>query len=352
MKKLIIIQIVAPDYRNLFFKTLKKELGSRFELYAGKRSFEKTVKTDSKINKDLKNHFLFNRKIIFQTKIWHLLFKKDVVVMELNPRNLTTWFFLIIRKITQRPTVIWGHAWPRAGKESKSDIIRNLMRKLAFKIIVYTNQQKKELQKKMPQKHIFAAPNAVYTKEMMLTELDENTINLIYVGRLVKDKKVEFLVKAFHYALDSIPAKANLFIVGDGDKKNIIQNYIVQNNLEKRIKMLGHINDYKRLKELYKKSLFSISPGYIGLSVTQSFSFGVPMLVSKNENHSPEIEAVIDKENALFFDTDNKNDFKDKVINIYKEKDYWLNQRKNIVTFCKNKYSTQAMAKPFIDLIH
>ncbi len=183
MKKLIIIQTVVPDYRNLFFERLKDVLKDQFELYAGNNSFEISIKTQSKNHKKLKNHFLFNRKLLFQTKIWHLLFKDDVIVLELNPRIISNWIFLIIRKILSKPTILWGHAWPRNGKKSKSDILRNLMRKLGDKIIVYTHQQKKELQEKMPDKNILAAPNALFKSNNMVYESKPSAKNLIYVGR-------------------------------------------------------------------------------------------------------------------------------------------------------------------------
>ncbi len=351
MKKLIIIQTVVPDYRNLFFERLKDVLKDQFELYAGNNSFEISIKTQSKNHKKLKNHFLFNRKLLFQTKIWHLLFKDDVIVLELNPRIISNWIFLIIRKILSKPTILWGHAWPRNGKKSKSDILRNLMRKLGDKIIVYTHQQKKELQEKMPDKNILAAPNALFKSNNMVYESKPSAKNLIYVGRLAGRKKVFFLVKAFHKSLDLIPEDAKLIIVGDGEEKEKIQQYTNRYHLTNRIQLLGHISDYNSLKELYHHAIFSVSPGYVGLSITQSFGFGVPMLISRNENHSPEIEAVKEHENALFFKTDDMDDFAQKLQNIYQSKEEWLKKRKKIIDFCKQNYSIEAMAQVFINLV-
>ncbi len=351
MKKLIIIQTAAPDYRNLFYERLKDILKDRFELYAGNESFEASIKTQSKLYKEVNNHFLLKRKFLFQTKIWHLLFKNDVVVLEMNPRILSNWLFLIIRKILSKPTVLWGHAWPRNGKQAKSDILRHWMRKLGDKIIVYTHRQKKELQEKMPDKNIVAAPNALLKSESMVSKPNTSAKNLIYIGRLVAAKKVFFLVKAFHHALDLIPEDAKLIIVGDGEEKENIQQYINKHNLAKRIQLLGHISYYNTLKELYHEALFSVSPGYVGLSIIQSLGFGVPMLISKDENHSPEIEAVREGENALFFKTDDMDDFAQKLQSIYQSREEWLKKREKIVDFCQKNYSVEAMAETFIDLI-
>ena len=106
------------------------------------------------------------------------------------------------------------------------------------------------------------------------------------------------------------------------------------------------------LKQLYFSSLFSISPGYIGLSVTQSFGFGVPMIVSKHENHSPEIEAVKEGENAIYFQTDNVDNLCEKILHMYEFRDQWIDKRKNIVKDCQTNYSIEVMCSPFIEVYH
>lgn len=353
MKKLIIIQTATPDYRAVFFKNIYAALGEKFELYGGDFYFEPTVTSHKSIKKkSIKNIFLLKRKFLFQTGIWHLILKKNVLVLELNPRIISNWIFLVIRGVFKKETYLWGHAWPRNGKESNTDWLRNIMRELSNGVIVYTRRQQKELQLKMPHKRIFSAPNSLFDKSMMgLTGKDKNKENIISVGRLVEAKKILFLVKAFKRGLDKLPPTTMLQIIGDGDEKQKIEKFIISNKLEDRIQLLGHISDYNKLKELYSKAYFSVSAGYIGLSVTQSFSFGVPMLVSKDENHSPEIEAVISNKNSLYFTTDDENDFISKLEKIFKEKEYWNKERKTIVDSCKKNYSTEVMAKVFIELL-
>jgi len=352
MKKLIIIQTAVPDYRMNFFSYLKKKLGNRFHLLAGDEYFENSVKSYEKIDYvPLNNHFLFKRKFLFQTGHWKWLFSKSVVVMELNPRIISNWIFLIVRKISGKKTVLWGHAWPRKGPNSSSDKLRNLMRNLSAEIIVYTRQQQQELQEKMPHKKIKAAPNALYHAEMMQAEKKPQARHLIYVGRFTALKKVKFLVEAFHRALPEIPPHVNLLMAGNGEEFQPIKNYIEKNNLQNRIKLLGHVSGYQQLKELYAQSFFSVSPGYVGLSVTQSLGFGVPLLVSKNENHSPEIEAVETGKNAVFFETDNTEDFVNKLREIYDKQEEWLAKREKISVFCKQNYSVEAMAKAFLELV-
>ena len=156
MKKLIILQTVLPDYRKKLFLYIKTELGDFFELYGGDYYFEKSVKTDQTVffKKSVKNIYLFKRRFLFQFRMWLVVLKNNVLVLELNPRILSNWIILILRKGTRKKTILWGHAWPRKGKDSKTDTIRNFMRILGDEIIVYTKSQQKELRLKMPQKKL------------------------------------------------------------------------------------------------------------------------------------------------------------------------------------------------------
>ncbi len=351
MSKLIIIQTAIPDYRKEFFKRLKQTLGERFELYGGGRYFEKTVITDQTIeHKAIPNHYFFYRKALFQEGVLKLVTSSAVLVLEMNPRIVSNWLLLLVRKILGRKTVLWGHAWPRAGKESKSDLLRHMMRQLSSSIIVYTKTQQRELKLKMPNKKIYAAPNALIIADKMQSVTDHPR-HFIYVGRLTEPKKVLFLVKAFSKALEYLPNDVELRLIGDGDQRLKIEEFIRVHSLGKRVKLYGHISDYEILKKLYAQSLFSVSPGYAGLSITQSFGFGVPMLISRDEPHSPEIEAVTEGENALFYETDDVIRFRESVEAIYTNTSEWIEKRDEIAAYCRSNYSVEAMAQVFSNLV-
>lgn len=356
MKKLVILQTATPDYRKKVFQFIHDNLKDSFSLFSGEEYFENSVRTDTSIGflKNVKNHFYFRRKFLFQTGMWKESLKSKVLVLEMNPRIISNWLLIIIRFILQKKTVLWGHAWPRKGKNSNSDKLRHMMRLMADEIIVYTKTQAKELEEKMPAKIITPAPNAVFYKSEMQVEKTpvEEIYDLIYVGRLTKAKKPVLLVNAFIKVLHKLPDKTNLIIVGEGEEKPKLIDLVSNQNLESRIKVLGHIGDYKRLKELYAKSLLSISPGYVGLSITQSFGFGVPMLISRHENHSPEIEAVLEGDNSLFFETDDMKDLGQKMIDFFENKNYWLNHRDRICEKCIVDYSVESMANQFINLVN
>jgi glycosyltransferase involved in cell wall biosynthesis len=351
--QLVLLQTVAPDYRKRFFDALSAELKDNFFLYSGEDYFEESVKTDKKIQylKNARNYYFFNRRLLFQFGMWSDALTTKNLVLELNPRILSNWLLLIFRKLLNKRSILWGHVWPTKGQFSRTEKIRNFMRRLADVIVAYTREQADDLQKKMPNKKIVFAPNALYLSEEMHVGNASEIFNVIFVGRLTKAKKPQILVEAFNSIIKKIPKEANLIIIGEGPEKNRVSDLVKKLKINDRVSVLGHVGDYNTLSRYYSQSLFSVSPGYVGLSITQSFGFGVPMLISKNENHSPEIEAAEIGVNSEFFITDDKESLASNILDFYIKQDLWIKRRKLISEKCKNTYSIERMAQTFLDIV-
>ena len=363
MSKLVILQTVVPDYRVGFFSFLKQKLGDSLAVFSGQRYFEPSVGSSQALNflRKTKNHFFLGRRILFQSGMWNKALSADVLVMELNPRIVSNWILLLLRLPSSKRTVLWGHAWSRSGPDSKSEILRGAMRNLADEIIVYTDSERQGLERKMKDKRIHAAPNAIYAGSEMqpVMESSEAISKVICVGRMTKKKKPMLLLRSFLSALDRLPPDAGLIFVGEGEQRNDLERYFkkrasgasASDTRPERVRFLGHISDYGDLKGLYASSLVSVSPGYAGLSLIQSLGFGVPVLVSNNEKHSPEIEAVEEGLNAVFFDTDDSRDLSSKIVDIFENKALWIRKREEISDRCRSSYSLESMAQPFLNLI-
>ncbi|EAQ39694.1 glycosyl transferase group 1 [Dokdonia sp. MED134] len=348
--RLTIVQTALPDYRGGFYAELYRLLNTNFSLYGGAHYFEPSVQTDNSIlHKKLENKFLLGNRFLWQRGVRHLALEQGIVVLEMNPRILSNWWLLYKRKSKGLKTVLWGHAWPRKGKNSPTDRLRHKMRKLASTIVVYTKKQQEELQEKMPATHILAAPNALMSSEVMNVAAGKHD-HLIYIGRLTPEKKPLFLVQAFKACLPDLPPETKLLIVGAGEEQSKIATFIKKHHLENRVVLYGHISDTKELERLYASSLFSVSPGYVGLSITQSFGFGVPMLISRDEPHSPEIEAAIEGDNVVFYETDDVVRFRESVKKIFSNREKWIEKRDAISTYCRERYTVEAMARVFYKL--
>ncbi|MGJ8683040.1 MAG: glycosyltransferase [Nonlabens sp.] len=354
LKKLVLIQTVVPSYRIKVFEQVKNLVTNGFEVYCGNSFFDPTIKTSIDFKRDglLKNYYLLGRRFLWQTGHWNEVFKDNVLVLSLNPRVLSHWVILLLRSLLRKRTVLWGHAWPRSGKNSKSDRLRHVMRLLANEIIVYTEQQKLELKEKMPHKKITSAPNAVLFKDEMSSDTATEVNDIIYVGRLIADKKPLLLYEGFKKAIKELPEATKLIIIGDGPERAKLLELCKRDELQDRVLLPGKVTSDELLKEYYKHTLVSASPGYVGLSITQSLGYGVPMIIARDENHSPELEAAKDGFNAVFFESNDTIDLKNQLVKLIAEKEKWLENRESIVQDCKNSYSIEIMAQAFVNLVN
>ncbi|WP_197273484.1 glycosyltransferase family 4 protein [Arthrobacter sp. ZBG10] len=162
------------------------------------------------------------------------------------------------------------------------------MRSLASGTILYGYDSVLPAKRDLPHQSVWVAPNSLYEAESLGRALNSPVRNsVVYVGRLVSEKKVELLIRAFALA-DKTGLR--LVIAGTGDQKQALQQLSVELGCASQVDFLGAVTDKNDLVDLYSRAVCAVSPGYAGLSLTQSLGFGVPVLVADDEPHAPEIE--------------------------------------------------------------
>lgn len=359
MLSLVLVQTAIADYRDQFIaECLRRteDLPCKLSIVVGREYFERSTKTSSFVLSRaetvvVENRFMFGRRILLQKIPYATVFKADIVVCELNPRIINTWLVIAVRKLLGKPTVLWGHAWGRQGRASKMEIVRNLMRKCSSALLLYTETQKKEIALHAPFSGSLAvAPNSLYRCNEIRSVFSENAHSILYVGRLVKSKKVDFLIRATGPFLKN-NHECRLEIVGQGEEGESLRALAEQLGISEQVIFHGHIAARSSLEEIYARSFVSVSPGYVGLSITQSFSFGVPMLVSKDENHSPELEALQPGFNGEFYETDDERDFLRVLSEFYAKRREVFSRSAAIASDCQQRYSVEKMAEGFYESV-
>lgn len=106
--------------------------------------------------------------------------------------------------------------------------------------------------------------------------------NIICVGRLVQEQKgLDLLIKAF-YKVSLIHKGWILYIVGDGEDKNKLNELIHKFNLEDKIKIKPFTNN---IKEYYLNSSILVSSSRwegFGLVITEAMECGLPVIAFAN----------------------------------------------------------------------
>jgi glycosyltransferase involved in cell wall biosynthesis len=353
-KHLAILQTCLPDYRLPFFEKLISTL-PKARLVTGQNYFTPNLSlctTPASWRSYVVNQFLVSRSLLWQRKAYSLTKDAEVVIAEFNPRILSTWVMLLWRRLSGRRTLLWGHLWGQHGPQWMVRHFRLFMLQLGDGMICYTRSQQEELNRMLPGHPAWSAGNSCVSRSQCYATLAPTTGPCVtYVGRLIKGKKPALLIEAFARAVDRLPGDAKLLLIGDGGEWITLIARVKELGLSNRVELPGHVGDLEQLKRIYSRSLVAVSPGYVGLSAIQSMAFGVPMLVSRNEPHSPEIEACVEGKTAVFFETDNVDSLADKLVGFFASDSPWRAKRDKISLFIADNYTFDGMVEAFVAAI-
>lgn len=344
---------------------------------AGEYNYKVEILTIGEIKQHLQNNDFVKYKKFFSflPLSWNLNFfpgallyiirnKPDYVLALPNASNLTEFLAVPICKIFNIPIVFWTHGYDH-GKRKKS-----LMNDIRVKIIefflknvdhVFAFSQKGKdylTSKNVLEEHITVTPNTLNTdlwlgkfNECTKTQLrkkynyDNDTLVLLFSGRLNKDKKVKNLLYAMEYMQkEHKEIKIHLNIVGDGSERENLEEYVKQSKLENII-FHGFIFDEAKIAEMFCVSDLFVMPGYVGLAIVHAFCFGLPIITENIDYHSPEIQYLEDGINGYFIEENNIKALVNKLIYLALDKDKLHEMSNSALATANGKASIHNMIK-------
>jgi len=339
----------VPDYRLVVFDQLAKSMGD-FKVASGLTYFTSGFKTVSESRLwwiPLRNRFLFGKKYLWQQGAIRTCLPAEVVLMEWNPHVLSTWVVLFLRLALFRKTLLWGHIISRDATFSLAvaGAIRRFMARLSSGVVTYTNSDALTFKASLPSCRVWAAPNSNVTAAEMGCAMGskDTALNTLFVGRLISRKKPLLLLEGWFIAKPYLPASAKLVFTGEGPERAKLEQRARELNITEDVIFYGHVNDPGTLREIYSRALVSTSPGYVGLSSIQSIAYGVPILVAESEPHSPEIEACLANETAVFFASNDPSSLAAALVKVYQNIGHWHEARTSIAAFALKNYSVENM---------
>lgn len=131
-------------------------------------------------------------------------------------------------------------------------------------------------------KNCIAISCPISNKALKKSPIKEKNPTFIFVGRVVKMKGIENVIRAFFYILKEIN-KANLWIVGDGDKRYVkdLKEIISAYSITSKVRFFGRVSETKKLELIKKAHILlhaSIKEGW-GLVVIEAASQATPSVV-------------------------------------------------------------------------
>ncbi|MGB9936891.1 MAG: glycosyltransferase family 4 protein [Methanobacterium sp.] len=270
MTRILFIHNTAMWYRQHFFK----ELSNNYDIYfvfthmqASKEIYD--VQIDNEIS-NLKN---VNYKVL--KNYWGIAFgiikealgNYDVIVggnWDNFPELVETIFYFTIAKIRKKKFILWSEEWDWNKKSSKRkliDPIINLIVKNSNSIIVPGTKHKENfINMGAYENKIFIMPNACAYDSSRESKNQLNHKTIVYVGRLVERKGVQYLIKAFK-KLKSDFNDSKLLIVGDGNYRTELEKLSEKIGVD-GVYFCGQV-DNNELKKYYEMCNICVIPSII-----------------------------------------------------------------------------------------
>lgn len=181
---------------------------------------------------------------------------------------------------------------------------------------------------------------------------NQDKIRILYIGRLVKIKNIDIIIKAVNYLIEKKKIeKKNILIniVGSGEERLKLEKLAIKYKLNKNIFFKGQIPN-TRLKEESKSSNIFILPSYkeaIGLVILEAMSYNLPIICSENAGASNYLNNL----NGLKFNPENHKDLAKKILNLKnkKKREELGNQSLKII---KENHELNIIGKKILNIIN
>lgn len=235
----------------------------------------------------------------------------DVIIAEFNPRIVSNLAVCAASRLQGVRFIWWGHGFGNRGaKQSWRTRLRLRLVGGSDAIIFYETAQSECFGAfGVPPEKRFVAHNALDTEgiaELARPGSDPSGRHrVLYIGRLIAEKKVALLLRAFAACVLKLPRKTVLTLIGDGPERPALTQLAEKLGIKDHVEFHGSLVDERALAPLFNTSWVSVSPGYVGLSAVHSAAYGLPMIVARNEPHAPEIAVAREGENACYFESNN-----------------------------------------------
>jgi glycosyltransferase involved in cell wall biosynthesis len=283
--RLALQQRVLPSYRVPFFDLLAEQCTGGMSLFAGAaRPEEMIVSGRTRVANfhEAKNIHLFRGMfyLCYQQGMirWLEEYEPDALIVEANPRYLSTPSAVRWMRERGRKVIGWGLGSPHTGGIRKN-------RRLAFisqfdGMISYSQRGADEYAALgFPHEKIFVAHNSVADVPEKVWDdrpLTKAHASILFVGRLQARKRVDLLLRA----CAEMEVKPRLMIVGDGPERSDLQS------LAKEIYPAAEFIGAKHgdeLKPYFEAADLFVLPGTGGLAVQEAMSYGLPVIVAKGD---------------------------------------------------------------------
>ena len=243
--------------------------------------------------RSIKEAIYFARKVLFP------LLKEDFDVIDCQAFPYFPCFSAKICSSVKRTSLIltwhevWDDYWYEYLGKSRGVFGKRIERATAHltdKAIAVSERTKKDLERIGVRKGIKVIPNGIDFGEIERIGASDEESDVIFAGRLIKDKNVDILVKAVELVKKEVPdAKLKCIIIGDGPEKTKLEKQAYELGLASNIKFMGFLSDYDELISAMKSSKVFVLPSTregFGIVALEANACGLPVVTVDHKRNA------------------------------------------------------------------
>jgi glycosyltransferase involved in cell wall biosynthesis len=231
--------------------------------------------------------------------------KFDIIDCQQFP-YLSCFSVKLISKLKKSPLIItWHEVWDDYWYEYLGlkgfggKITERLVARLTQNVIAVSESTKNKLKSLGYRGNITLVPNGVDLQHIASIVTSEETSDFIFVGRLIKEKHVDTLVRAFDILASEQP-HLRLLIIGEGPELDAIKKIIQELSLEDRIIIRGFQIDHDDVIARMKSAKVFVIPSTregFGITALEALACGIPVVTVNHPANA--IRELISEKNGF-----------------------------------------------------
>lgn len=274
----------------------------------------------------------------------------SVIVGKILSKIFSIPFVTTIHHVYYQTPELWDKWAKQEGVSKLSKILGPFLEKMTIKMnadAVHTVSKSTydDVKKINKKSKVVMITNGLYPEKYQEYFSEEFNNYIVFIGRLVFYKNVNFLINAFTYVLKKIP-DAKLVIIGDGPLKTELYGIVAQNHLEKNIIFIG-FNDGDKKYELLAKSTALVQPSLAegsSMVAIEAFALGKPVIMS---NLKCSNELIVNGINGFTLPPDDQKQWAEKIVMLLTDKSQSKDLGKNAQIRMIEKFNLNLLMHEF-----